>query len=248
MKVIISPAKTQDFEKPTTTKKFTQPTLLKQTKVLMKELEKLSKKDIVKLMSVSDKIAELNYERFHDYKFPFNLKNAKQALFAFQGDVYRDIDIENYNDKAMTFAQDHLRILSGLYGLLRPLDLIQPYRLEMKTKLKNPAGKDLYEFWGQQITAALQDDTVINLASNEYSKALKNFSGRMITPVFKEIKDGQPKIIAIYAKLARGTMSNFIIKTQITKPEKIQEFNQDGYKFQPKLSNEDEFVFHRKSR
>lgn len=247
MLTVISPAKTQDFEKPASTKKFSQPDFLKESKNLIKELEKLSKKDIAKLMSVSDKIAELNFDRYKSFKTPFNLKNAKQALFAFQGDVYRDIDVENYSSKELDFAQNHLRIISGLYGLLRPLDLIQPYRLEMKTKFKNSKGKDLYEFWGDELAKAF-DQPIINLASNEYFKAIKKTDQKIFTPVFKEDDAKGLRIVAIYSKIARGTMTNFIIKNQIDKPEKLKDFNLDGYKFTPKLSSDSEFVFVRKSR
>ena len=203
-------------------------------------------------MDVSDKIAELNYERFQQFSTPFSTENARQALFAFKGDVYTGIDIENYNCKELDFAQDHLRILSGLYGLLRPLDLIQPYRLEMKTKLKNPRGKDLYTFWGDRLAKELTKElesqkqaVLVNLASNEYFKAInkKELKADIITPVFKEHKNGKYSVIAIFAKKARGMMSDFIIKNKIEDPERLKTFKQEGYEFSEPQSKGNELVF-----
>jgi len=252
MITIISPAKTQDFSAQDITKEFTEPAFLKESERLVKELKKKSAKKLTELMTVSENIAALNHERFRNFTTPFTPENAKQALLAFKGDVYTDIEVENYSTKEFDFAQDHLRILSGLYGLLKPLDLIQPYRLEMKIKLKNSRGKDLYEFWGERITKAINADleknkesVLINLASNEYYKVInpKKIKGEIITPVFKDHKDGQYKIIAFYAKRARGMMANFIIKKGLRNPEELKTFEEGGYEYSEPLSNEKEWVF-----
>lgn len=252
MITIISPAKTQDFSAQNFTTEFTEPSFLKDSERLVKELRKKSAKKISELMDVSENIAALNYDRFQKFSTPFTPDNAKQALLSFQGDVYTDIEVENYSKKEFNFAQDHLRILSGLYGLLKPLDLIQPYRLEMKIKLKNSRGKDLYEFWGDRITKAINADlekskesVLVNLASNEYYKVInpKKIKGQIITPVFKDHKDGQYKIIAFYAKRARGMMTNFIIKNGIKYPEQLKTFQEGGYEYSEPLSSEKEWVF-----
>lgn len=251
MIVIISPAKTQDFSPQERTSLFSEPIFLKESLKLVKELKKQSPQQIASLMSVSDKIAELNYTRFKSFKAPFTPGNAKQALLAFKGDVYTDIEVGHYTQEDFEFAQQHLRILSGLYGLLKPLDLIQPYRLEMKIKLENPRGKDLYEFWDNRITKALNtgskkpNPTLINLASAEYFKAIntKLFKGGIITPVFKDHKDGEYKIIAFYAKRARGMMTDFIIKNKIENPEVLKTFQRAGYEYSEPLSNDQEWVF-----
>lgn len=252
MITILSPSKTQDFSANGVPEDYSQPQLLKHSQLLLKELRKKNTEDIKSLMEVSDKIAELNYERFQQFSTPFTAENAKQALFAFKGDVYTGIDLEDYQQEELAFAQDHLRILSGFYGLLRPLDLIQPYRLEMKIKLKNPRGKDLYTFWGNRITDALneafadqQNPLLINLASNEYFKAIdkKKLKTDITTPVFKEYKNGKYSTIAIYAKKARGMMTDFIIKNKIEEAEKIKTFNREGYEFSEQMSKENEWVF-----
>jgi cytoplasmic iron level regulating protein YaaA (DUF328/UPF0246 family) len=252
MITIISPSKTQDFSSNGVPDLRSQPALLEQSEVLVKEMRKKSAEDISKLMDVSDKIAELNYGRFQSFSTPFSPENAKQALFAFKGDVYTGIDIENYKQKDLEFAQEHLRILSGLYGLLRPLDLIQPYRLEMKIKLRNPRGKDLYTFWGNRLTEALnsalteqKNPVLVNLASNEYFKAInkKELEADIVTPVFKEFKNGKYSIIAIFAKKARGLMTDFIIKNKIEQPEKLKTFNLERYEFSEAHSDAKEWVF-----
>lgn len=249
---IISPSKTQDFLQNGTPSNYSQPELLKHSEILVKELRKKSADDIKVLMDVSDKIAELNYGRFQEFSTPFSADNARQALYAFKGDVYTGIDIEQYGEEELAFAQQHLRILSGLYGLLRPLDLIQAYRLEMKTKLKNPRGKDLYSFWGSRLTNALnaalateKEPVLINLASNEYFKAIdkKKLKAEIITPQFKEFKNGKYGIIAIFAKKARGSMTDFIIKNRIEKPEELKTFNMDGYEYSEQQSTAKEWVF-----
>lgn len=252
MVTIISPSKTQDFSTNNVPDQHSQPRLLDQSQILATALRKKSPEDIKSLMDVSDKIAELNYERFQQFSTPFTSENAKQALFAFKGDVYTGFDLESYGEEELAFAQQHLRILSGLYGLLRPLDLIQPYRLEMKIKLGNPRGKDLYTFWGKRITKALNADlaeqdnpVLINLASNEYFKAVdkKGLKAPIITPVFKEFKNGKYSIIAIFAKKARGLMSDFIIKNKIEEAELLKTFNLEGYEYSEQHSKEGEWVF-----
>lgn len=252
---ILSPSKTQDFadDRLDISKiNYTEPILLQESGILIRELRKKSVKAIEKLMSVSENIATLNHERFQHFSTPFSPENARQALLAFKGDVYTDIAIHEYKKADFDFAQKHLCILSGLYGLLKPLDLIQPYRLEMKTKLKNPKGKDLYQFWGGKITKQLNEilkeqktKVLINLASNEYFKAIKpaELEADIITPVFKEQKNGTYKTIALYAKRARGMMANFIICQRIDTPEKLKTFAEAGYEYSEHLSSEKEWVF-----
>lgn len=219
----------------------------------MNVLAELSVEKIATLMDLSEKLAVLNHERFHQFKFPFTPANALQALFAFDGDVYQSFTLERYTEADFAFAQQHLGILSGLYGLLRPLDLIQPYRLEMKTKLKNLRGKDLYAFWGdvlaQTVAARMaQADTqiLVNLASEEYYKAVNGrlpSTIRVITPVFKEQRNGGYKIVSLFAKQARGMMANFALLHQLTQPEDLKNFREGGYQFSPTLSQGDEWVF-----
>lgn len=249
MLIVISPAKTLDFETAPNTQSCSQPRFLSQSQQLIDELKDLSTADIASLMKLSDKLAALNMARFQIWQKPFNLDNAKQALLAFRGDVYTGLDADTLDEAGLEFAQQHLRILSGLYGVLRPLDLMQPYRLEMGTKFANKKGKDLYQFWGSQlresIESELQDGVLINLASNEYFKALeaKKVKARIITPVFKDWKNDQYKIISFYAKKARGLMSRYIIDHKINLPENIKDFDSDGYRFSPEMSHADEWVF-----
>lgn len=247
MITIISPAKTLDLSSPEYTTN-TAPLFQKDIKELVGIMKKKSASSIKELMGVSDNLAELNEERFKSFQKEFTLDNSKQALLAFKGDVYQQLNVEKYTEKEFDFAQEHVRILSGLYGLLRPLDLIQPYRLEMGIKLENKKGKNLYEFWGSKIAQALNDtgmDTIVNLASQEYFKAIdqKSLKADIITPTFKEYKDGNYKIIAIYAKKARGLMTNYIIENKIDKPEKLKVFNEEGYEYSEKMSTKDQFVF-----
>jgi cytoplasmic iron level regulating protein YaaA (DUF328/UPF0246 family) len=208
----------------------------------------------MELMEVSQKISELNVERFNQWKLPFSTKNAKQAVLAFKGDVYTGLDASALSENRLTYTQSHLRILSGLYGLLRPLDLMQPYRLEMGLKLKTKKSENLYQFWGEKITDKLnvllakQDEPVlINLASNEYFKSVqkKNLDGRLITPEFKEWKNGKYKMISFFAKKARGLMVRFAIDHNIQKAEGLQNFDYDGYHFNLELSQADKWVFSR---
>lgn len=254
MIAILSPAKTLDFEA-WSLSNTSKPTFLKDAKELVAELQSYSPAKIAKLMSVSKKIAELNAERYSTFKTPFTVKNAKPALLAFKGDVYQGIDVESYKAADFKFAQEHVRILSGLYGYLKPKDLIQPYRLEMKTRLKTGRGKDLYQFWGDKITDALNEELkkekiLINLASNEYYKAInqKKVAGSIITPVFKEKKGSEHKIVAIFAKRARGLMTDFIVRERIKKPDDLRDFSSEGYSFQKKLSTDNEYVFTRASK
>ncbi len=255
MLIIVSPAKTLDYETPVKTKVFTQPDYLDNSEELIGCLRELSSLDISELMKVSIKIADLNFDRYETWNKAFNEKNARQAVLAFKGDVYTGLDIKSFNSKDFSFAQKHLRILSGLYGLLRPLDLMQPYRLEMGTKLMTDQGKNLYEFWGSILTEGLnaqlkknRSDYLINLASNEYFKAVKpkELNAQIITPVFKDYKDDKYKVIGIYAKKARGMLSRYIIKHRLTDPEDIKMFNEEGYTFDKSLSQGNLWAFSRK--
>ena len=255
MLIVISPAKTLDYESAPKTKVFTAPDYLSQSQTLITRLRNFSSLDISELMKVSAKIADLNFNRYESWKKPFTQKNAKQAILAFKGDVYTGLDAESFKSDDFKFAQNHLRVLSGLYGLLRPLDLMQPYRLEMGTKLKTDKGKNLYEFWGSDITDGLnkqlkkiKSDYLINLASNEYFKSVKTkeLNAEIITPAFKEFKNGEYKMIGIYAKKARGLLSRYIIQNKLSNPEDIKNFDEDGYKFNKKLSKGNSLVFTRK--
>jgi cytoplasmic iron level regulating protein YaaA (DUF328/UPF0246 family) len=254
MLTVISPAKTLDFETPAITEEFSQPTLLRDSHRLNQYLRHLSSDDLSKLMSVSSNIGDLNVERNLRWTTPFTLGNAKQALFAFKGDVYIGLDANTMSNDDLQFAQGHLRMLSGLYGVLRPLDLMQAYRLEMGTRLVTDAGTNLYQFWDTRITDCLngelaqtEGDTLVNLASNEYFKAikLKSFRGHVVTPLFKEYHKGTLKIISFYAKKARGLMARYIIDNQINEVDKLKEFDREGYTYDSSLSNENEWLFTR---
>ncbi len=252
MLTVLSPAKTLDYDTPPKTKKATQPQFLDRAEQLVADARQLSPADIRELMGVSESIANLNHERFMNWQPQFSLENAKQAVLAFKGDVYTGLDAESLDAKALTFAQKHLRILSGLYGLLRPLDLMQPYRLEMGLKFANSGGKNLYEFWGEDITAAVNEalgksgsDVLINLASNEYFKSVKakQLEGEIITPVFKDLKNGNYKMISFFAKKARGVMARYIVTQGLNEPEGLKDFAEDGYYFSPEQSTAREWVF-----
>jgi cytoplasmic iron level regulating protein YaaA (DUF328/UPF0246 family) len=238
MLVLVSPAKTLDFENPPLITDFTQPRLLAHSQTLIKECQKLAPADIASLMKVSDKIAGLNVARFAQWQPNFTLGEAKQAIFAFRGDVYTGFDADSLTVPLIESAQTHLRILSGLYGLLKPLDLILPYRLEMGTRLANANGSNLYAFWGQVITDEVnnalseqEDDIIVNLASNEYFKSVKvkSLKGQLITPAFKDCKNGQYKVISFYAKKARGLMARFIIEKQPKTLVELIAFDAQGY-------------------
>ncbi|MDO6704803.1 peroxide stress protein YaaA [Photobacterium sp. 1_MG-2023] len=257
MLIVVSPAKTLDYESPLATQAQTLPELLDHSAELIEVCRKLTPMDIASLMKVSDKIAGLNAARFADWHPDFTSENARQAILAFKGDVYTGLEAETLSDEDFTFAQQHLRMLSGLYGLLRPLDLMQPYRLEMGTKLANGRGTNLYQFWGNIITDKLNvaleaqgDDILINLASNEYFKAVKpkSLKGKVITPVFKDCKNGQYKVISFFAKKARGMMARYIIEHRLTSVEQLKQFDVAGYYFSPQESTATELVFKREEQ
>lgn len=231
---LISPAKTLDLTS-TDVAIFTTPDFQKETFELVSIMKKKSSDDIRKLMGVSENIASLNEKRYREFKKTFDPNNAKQAMLAFKGDVYTKIDVDNYSKEDFEFAQAHLRILSGLYGLLKPLDLIQPYRLEMGIKLENNKGKNLYEFWSSRIAKAINEvakgEPIVNLASQEYFKAVDQsvLKSKVVSPVFQEYKNGRYQVIGIFAKQARGLMTDYIIKNRIKDPEQLKTFNEEGY-------------------
>lgn len=240
MLILISPAKTLDFDSPLPQVRATQPAFLEQSATLVEDLRQLSPDGIASLMHISPKLGALNFERFVDWQTPFTKKNARPALLAFKGDVYTGLEAEKFSDEDFRFAQQHLRILSGLYGVLRPLDLIQPYRLEMGTRLRVGGNKDLYEFWGERLAAALQtelgklkSDTVINLASNEYFRSVQKdaLEATVISPAFKDLKNGSYKIISFYAKKARGQMAGWLIRNQVTDTAELKKFRVGGYRY-----------------
>ena len=252
MLMVISPAKTLDYETPPATQRFTQPHYLDHSQALIGQLRELSPQQIGELMHLSDKLSGQNAARFGSWTPAFTPENAKQALLAFKGDVYTGLNAVDFSEADFDYAQTHLRMLSGLYGLLRPLDLMMPYRLEMGTKLANPRGKDLYAFWGTRISewlnealAAQGDDVLLNLASNEYFSAVKKsaLNARIINTEFKDLKNGQHKIISFYAKKARGMMSRFVIKERINTPEQLKQFDAQGYYYSAEQSKPDSLVF-----
>jgi cytoplasmic iron level regulating protein YaaA (DUF328/UPF0246 family) len=254
MLTIISPAKTLDFESPALTGEFTQPAHLTQSRKLIRRLRELSAADLSKLMNVSNNISDLNFERNKRWKTPFTPDNAKQALFAFRGDVYIGLDADSMTSDNIQFAQKHLRMLSGLYGLLRPLDLMQAYRLEMGSRLSTDQGSNLYQFWDMRITKAINSElkqmesrVLVNLASNEYYKAVKAkaIRGQIVTPVFKDYNQDRYQIIGFFAKKARGLMARHIIDEQINRVEDIKQFDREGYQYDASLSSANEWVFTR---
>jgi len=249
MLAIISPSKTQDFSS-CHVKTFSKSRQLPQTQELVRLLKDKTESQISKLMMLSDKLSKLNFDRFQAFKTPFSLDNAKQALLAFKGDVYNGIDAPSLSLEDLNFAQNNVRMISGLYGVLRPLDLIQPYRLEMGTKLSNKNGSNLYDYWGNKISKVLNDDEqdlIINLASNEYFKSIdiKILKAQMLDIVFKEKKNNTYKVIGIYAKRARGLMVNYIIRNRITDPKVLKNFSDEGYNYDDKLSSDSSWVFTR---
>lgn len=254
MLTVISPAKTLDFDTPPTMRKATQPEFLDQSAQLVDDARGMSPADIRSLMGVSEKIADLNHGRFMNWGTPFDLDNAKQSILAFKGDVYTGLEAETLDRQQLSFAQTHLRILSGLYGILRPLDLMQPYRLEMGLKFANRGGKNLYEFWGGDITTSLNKQlkksgtpVLVNLASNEYFKAIQpgELDGDVVTPVFKDLKGDKYRIISFFAKKARGQMARFIIDNELNDPEGLKKFKVDGYRYNRAESTARELVFTR---
>ncbi|MNO72376.1 hypothetical protein D3C76_633210 [compost metagenome] len=252
MLMVISPAKTLDYNTPPVTERHTLPLHLDDAQELIGILRELTPAQIAELMSLSDKLAGLNAARFGSWHPDFTPANAKQALLAFKGDVYTGLHAEDFSADDFDFAQRHLRMLSGLYGVLRPLDLMQPYRLEMGTKLANARGKDLYAFWGERISGWLNealaeqgDDVLLNLASNEYFGAVKRkaLNARVIDTEFRDLKNGQYKIISFYAKKARGMMARYVIKEHLTDPAGLKDFDYAGYRFSAEQSTEDSLVF-----
>jgi hypothetical protein len=254
MLAVVSPAKKLDFETDAPEMAVSQPVFLDDTEELIEVARKKSRRDLMKLMGISENLADLNYQRFAHFSRPFDRTNAKPAVFAFRGDTYIGLDADTMKAKDIDWAEDHFRMLSGLYGLLKPRDLMQPYRLEMGTKLANARGKDLYAFWGDKIAREInrltdghKDRSLINLASNEYFKSVKTktLEGPVITPVFKEVKAGVAKVIGFSAKRARGMMARFMIDNRLETPEGLKKFAVDGYGYQDDLSTETEWVFTR---
>lgn len=251
MLIVISPAKTLDFESPLATETFTHPQFLEDSQQLIDELRHLTAPQVSSLMKISDKLGELNVHRFHSWQRPFNPDNSRQAILAFKGDVYTGMAAETFSEADFTFAQAHLRMLSGLYGILRPLDLMQAYRLEMGTGFANQRGKNLYQFWGDKLTEhlnnepALSDGVLVNLASNEYFGAVNTrlINAEVFTPVFKDAKNGQYKIISFFAKKARGMMSAWIIQNRITRIEDLKQFTVAGYRYDAASSSARDWVF-----
>ena len=256
MLVVVSPAKALNFDPAPCDLPATQPALMAHTRELMKTTRALSAGDLARLMDLSDSLAELNRDRFKGFRLKHTDDNAKQAVLSFAGDTYRGFDAGTLSAGDLDYAQEHMRILSGLYGLLRPLDLIQPYRLEMGTRLATQRGENLYDFWGNKITLALnkalkEHDTpvLVNASSQEYFGAVKtrNLKGRIVTPVFKEERDGVAKIISFSAKVARGMIARYIVENRIDRPDALKDFAEDGYRFRDDLSDDDTFTFVRVS-
>ena len=252
MKVLLSPAKSLDFRSQLPTEKNSHLCFEKEAEYLNSILKRKNPKDLSQLMGVSSKIAELNYERNHNWSLPFTKKNSRQAVYAFNGEVYRGLDAYSIDDDKIDYMQSTVRIISGLYGLVKPLDLIQPYRLEMGTKLSFDKNKNLYDYWKSRITNQLNselslNEPVLNLASNEYSKAIdsKVISSEIYSANFKQLKDGNYKTIAIFSKKARGMMTRFIVDNNITEISDIKSFDYDGYRFHNELSADNELVFTR---
>lgn len=254
MLTVLSPAKRLDFESDFVSELDREPALMQETIILAKKAKTLKAADLKSMMNISDDLAALNVARFQDFTSAFTLANAKAALDAFKGDVYVGLDSETLSESDRKFADQSLRILSGLYGVLRPLDLMQPYRLEMGTRFKTDRGETLYEFWGDKIALALKadignDNTLINLASNEYFKAVDKKAlgknARIITPQFKEIRAGEAKVISFFAKKARGMMARYIVKNRLTHWEDLKDFSCDGYRFNPGLTRGMMLVFTR---
>ncbi|MEZ5489970.1 MAG: peroxide stress protein YaaA [Gammaproteobacteria bacterium] len=255
MLVVLSPAKSLDLESPVATRKFSQPEFLSEARKLVKDLKKLNPEELSELMHMSSKLGTLNYARFANWQTPFDKDNARPAIFTFIGDVYQGLEAKSFTSADLNYAQKHLRILSGLYGVLRPLDLMQPYRLEMGTRLATSKGQDLYGFWGRKLTSNLNEDLatekgkiLLNLASNEYFNAIdvKALDGTVITPVFKDFSNGKYRFLSFYAKQARGMMAAFVIRNRITTVEKLKEFDSAGYRFSADDSTETKLVFLRK--
>ena len=257
MLVVISPAKKLDVDsRAEKTLAYSKPALLKPAQDLIDVARKLNNKQLADLMKLSEPLVKLNMQRYRDFSVPFTLSNAKQAALTFTGDTYQGLDASSFSNEEHDYAQQHLRILSGLYGVLRPLDLMQAYRLEMGIRLKTSKGNNLYDFWDEKITLNLNkaiaktgSKYLINCASNEYFKAVKSdlLKADVITPVFKQVKDGQARMLGMMAKRARGAMARYIIQNRLESPEELKGFKSDGYRFQSKLSDLQIFEFHRRA-
>lgn len=257
MLVLLSPAKSLDYDSPLPTKKHTKPRLLDDSEELVQQLRKMSASEIGSLMKISEKLSELNADRYIRWERDFSHDNSRQALFAFTGDVYQGMDLAEWSSEDFASAQKQVRILSGLYGVLRPLDLMQAYRLEMGTKLENARGKNLYQFWGSKVTELLNkdlkasgSDLVVNLASNEYFSSVKKkeLNGTLITPAFKDEKNGKYKVISFYAKKARGMMADYIVRNGVDDVAGLKKFKSAGYKFDKASLTETELVFLREEQ
>ncbi|WP_026377456.1 peroxide stress protein YaaA [Aestuariibacter salexigens] len=257
MLVVVSPAKNLDYQSAVATQSYTQPEMMQHTQELVNVCKTLTPAQLSSLMSISDKLGTLNAERFNSFSTPFTPDNARAAVLAFNGDVYAGLEASSFSEDDFAFAQQHMRILSGLYGLLKPLDLMQPYRLEMGTKLATDKGKNLYEFWDSAITDKLNealnaqgDNVLINLASNEYFKAVKpkQLDASVITPVFKDCKNGKYKVISFFAKKARGMMARYIIQNRCQQVSDLYQFDMGGYRFDESQSSANELVFLREEQ
>ncbi|WP_062308852.1 peroxide stress protein YaaA [Polynucleobacter sinensis] len=257
MLIVLSPAKSLDYKTPVKVKAPTLPEFVSESAKLIADLKKLAPQEVADLMGLSDQLAALNVGRYRDWSKKFTEENSKPAIYAFDGDVYDGFDVKTLSPKALEFAQNHIRILSGLYGALRPLDLMQPYRLEMGTAFKNTRGKDLYSFWGERVTDSLhkllekqKKPILLNLASEEYFKVLqpRKLDCPVIAPVFQDTKDGKYKIISFYAKRARGLMARYVVENRITDPADLKGFNLDGYKYVASESKPEKPIFRRPER
>jgi hypothetical protein len=256
MIIVLSPAKSLDFKTPPAVDAYTQPDFLDQSKMLIEKLRRLPPAELGALMGISDKLAALNATRYAEWSLPFAPDNAKQAVLAFNGDVYEGLDANTLAAADLDFAQSHLRILSGLYGVLRPLDLMQAYRLEMGTPIKTRRGKDLYAFWGTRLTSALNEallesgaSALVNLASDEYFRSVhgKKLVVPVIKPVFEDWSAGKFKVISFHAKRARGLMARYAVTRRLLAPEALQNFDGEGYAFEPAASDTSRWVFRRRS-
>ncbi len=254
MLALISPAKTLDFESVLPSHEPSQPDFLDEAEELIRVLRGKTREDLAELMNLSEKLADLNFRRYESWRRPFDEDNARAALFAFKGDVYTGFDLDRYGARELARAQKHLRILSGLYGLLRPLDLIQPYRLEMGTGLETARGRELYDFWGDRIRLAVEkaldasgSRELINLASQEYFRSVRgaDLEARIVTPVFRDLKNGTYRVISFYAKRARGMMCDFLIAEGVDEAEGLKDFSGGGYRFAPKASEGNTWIFTR---
>lgn len=255
MLIVLSPAKSLDLDTPVKTRNFSQPEFLADAKRLVKTLKGLNPEELSDLMHMSSKLGALNYERYANWRPPFTRDNARPAIFTFMGDVYQGLEANTFSSADLNFAQQHLRILSGLYGVLKPLDLMQPYRLEMGTRIATDRGNDLYAFWSDKLTKSLNRDLadnrnkmIVNLASNEYFNAIQDqkLDGKVITPAFKDFSNGKYRFLSFYAKQARGMMAAYIIKNRISSAAKLKDFDTAGYRYSEQDSSDTRPVFLRK--